>query len=100
MQLAAVSLGKPAAPFIAQSFTVSQTIHFSSCCLTSYRMGIPDSPHRFPASTRPGWRDGLARAAIAYIILCRGLAQCERLLIKTEAQRHPVKRAAGLVFER
>ena len=38
MQLAAVSLGGPATPFIAQSFTVSQTIHFSFCCLTSYRI--------------------------------------------------------------
>src|SRR5215472_3435464 len=40
MQLAAVSLGKRAAPFTAQSFTVSQTIHFSSCCLTSYCIEI------------------------------------------------------------
>src|SRR5215472_13093425 len=27
--------------FVAQSFTVSQTIHFSSCCLTSFRIEIP-----------------------------------------------------------
>src|SRR6266851_4877654 len=52
MQLAAVSLERSAAPFIAQSFTVSQTIHFSSCCLTSYRILPPHSAQICPLIQR------------------------------------------------
>src|SRR5215469_4899077 len=55
MQLAAVRLERverPAAPCIAQSLTVSQTIHFSFCCLTSYRIEIRDCPRRLQESLR------------------------------------------------
>ena len=86
--MAAVRLERPATPFIAQSFTVSQTIHFSSCCLTSYRIEIPDCPCR--ASGIATTEQGSDLLGAAYIF-----AETQAREKHANKLRNSVRRAKG-----